>query len=316
VRDLELALALRATGSTAGAASALHITQSAVSRALAQAEERVGARLFERSARGVSPTAAGERLLAGAPTVLTQLAELERAVAAPAALPTRIRLVCECYTAYRWLPSALSALSRRMPGLQVEIAVDHSRQPIRALTRAEIDVALLTTATLPSGSEGKFLERPLLSDEVVFVVAASHPLSRAKAISRDDLCNYPLITSDTPAAEARWFSSSVFGRRKPKLAFLRFPLTEAVMDAARAGMGIAVLSEWMASGYLDSGDLVLRRLATGPLRRPWRIAYRRDVALAAERLAGVLANSAPRLTSYAGRDAERPARASRDSRFA
>jgi len=86
-----------------------------------------------------------------------------------------------------------------------------------------------------------------------------------------------------------------FGRSVPKLTFLRFPLTEAVMDAARAGLGVVVLSEWMASGYLDAGDLVIRRLASDPLRRPWRIAYRREAALAAERLAGVLANSAPRL---------------------
>jgi LysR family transcriptional regulator for metE and metH len=295
VRDLQLALALAEAGSTAGAASALHITQSAVSRALTHAEERVGARLFERGARGVAPTAAGERLLAGAATLLSQLSELERAVAAPALAPTRVRLVCECYTAYRWLPSALSALAVRLPGLQVEIAVDHTAEPVRALERGEIDIALLTTSQLPSGSRGKLLEQPLLSDEVVFVVAASHPLAHRKSLTRADLRGHTLITSNAPPAEARWFLASAFGRRVPKLSFLRFPLTEAVMDAARAGMGVAVLSEWMASGYLDTGELSIRRLAAGPLRRPWRIAYRREAALAAQRLAGILANAAPRL---------------------
>ena len=49
------------------------------------------------------------------------------------------------------------------------------------------------------------------------------------------------------------------------------------MDAARAGMGVAVLSEWMASGYVERGDLVVRRLASRPLRRPWRIAYRDEL---------------------------------------
>jgi LysR family transcriptional regulator for metE and metH len=295
VRDLELALALAAAGSTAGAATALHITQSAVSRALTQAEERVGARLFERSARGVAPTAAGERLLAGAATLLSQLCELERVVAEPEVAPTHVRLVCECYTAYRWLPSALAALARRLPGLEVEIAVDHTRQPVRALERGEIDIALLTTSALPRGARGKLLERPLLSDEVVFVVAASHPLAQKKSLTRADLRAYPLITANAPPAEARWFLARAFGRSVPKLTFLRFPLTEAVMDAARAGMGVAVQSEWMASGYLDAGDLLIRRLATGPLHRPWRIAYRREAASAAERLASVLSSSAPRL---------------------
>src|SRR4051794_11770501 len=95
IRDLELVRALAEAGTTAGAASALHITQSAVSRALGQAEARVGARLFERSARGLVATAPGERLIAGAGPLLAQLAELERAVAAPAVAPTRVRVVCE-----------------------------------------------------------------------------------------------------------------------------------------------------------------------------------------------------------------------------
>lgn len=298
MRDLELVLALSSAGSTAGAASVLHITQSAVSRALAQAEERVGARLFERSARGVMATRAGERLLAGATLLLDQLSELERSLSAPSPRPTRVRLVCECYTAYRWLPSALSALRRRMPDLEVEIAVDHTAEPVPALARGEIDVALLTTAELPSGKAGaKLREQPLLSDEVVFVVAASHPLAREKSITREQLRSHTLITANSPVAEARWFLSNVFGRKQPKLTFLRFPLTEAVIDAARAGMGVAVLSEWMASGYLDAGDLVVRRLPTGPLRRPWRIAFHRDVTVAAERLAAVLSRSAPSLRS-------------------
>jgi LysR family transcriptional regulator for metE and metH len=88
---------------------------------------------------------------------------------------------------------------------------------------------------------------------------------------------------------------SVFGRTRPKLEFLRFPLTEAIVDAARAGMGVAVLSEWIASGYLDGADLVAKRLDSMPLRRPWRIAFRKDAANAARRLGAALQGSAPRV---------------------
>ena len=77
--------------------------------------------------------------------------------------------------------------------------------------------------------------------------------------------------------------------------YSHFPLTEAIIDTARAGMGIAVLSEWMASGYVEQGDLVVRRLSSGPLRRPWRIAYRDELAAVAERLRGALVGVVPRL---------------------
>jgi LysR family transcriptional regulator for metE and metH len=290
VRDLELVLALASLGSTAAAAGALSLTQSAVSRSLTQAEERVGVRLFERSARGVAATAAGQRLIAGAAPMLAQLGELERSVAAGAAEPTRVRLVCECYSAYRWLPSAMAGLHERMPGLEVEVATDHTRAPVAALLSGKVDIALLTTAELPKarGAQAGVVARPLFSDELVFVIGNGHRLAAARALTRDQLRESPLISGNTPPAETRWFLRSVFGRRSPKLQFLRFPLTEAIMDAARAGMGIAVVSEWMASSYVKSGELLVKRLATGPLRRPWRIAYRHAAAATAARLTDAL----------------------------
>src|SRR5262245_51664415 len=102
VRDLQLVLAVASAGSTVKAASALHLTQSAVSRGLLLAERKVGRPLFERTARGLTPTAAGQKLLSGATAVLEQIANLEREVSSPGDQPTRVRLVCECYTAYRW----------------------------------------------------------------------------------------------------------------------------------------------------------------------------------------------------------------------
>lgn len=293
VGDLELVLALSAAGSTASASASLHLTQSAVSRALGQVEARLGVALFERSARGLTPTLAGQRLIEGAPAVLQQLYELEQSAAAPLAEAVQVRLVCECYTAYRWLPSAMAELKQRMPDLDVEVATDHTRDPVAALLRNKIDIALLTTAEVPKAKG--LAEAALFSDEVVFVLGARHPLAKARHLTLEALTSEPLITGKTPPAEARWFAASVFGRRVPKLHFLHFPLTEAIIDAARAGMGIAVLSEWIASGYVASDDLVVKRLATGPLRRPWRIAYRREAKATAERLRGALQSSVPRL---------------------
>jgi len=297
VRDLELVLALGAAGSTAGAAATLHITQSAVSRALSQAEQRLGVLLFERSSRGLVPTVAGECLLAGAPGVLRQLHELERVAAAPAAEPQKVALVCECYTAYRWLPSAIVDLRERWSDLKLEVRSEHSRAPVAALLGGKVDVALLTTGELPKGQGLR--EQPLFTDEVVFVMAPQHPLAALRRITPLQLQSEQLITGTTPAAEARWFMRAVFGRRRPKLSFLYLPLTEAVIDAARAGMGIAVLSEFVAHGYFERGDLVVRRLAKGPLNRPWRIAYRDELSPVAERLKAALLNFAPRVDGSA-----------------
>lgn len=86
----------------------------------------------------------------------------------------------------------------------------------------------------------------------------------------------------------------VFGRERPRLRLERLPLTEAILDVARAGLGIAVLSEWITTPHLGRGDLVVKRLASGPLRRPWRMAWRKEVGDAALRLLAALESTAPR----------------------
>jgi LysR family transcriptional regulator for metE and metH len=289
VRDLRLVLALAAAGSTARAASTLHLTQPAISRALVSLEERIGTALFERVARGLKLTTAGERLLEGAQRLLTELSELERSVRTPAA-EVRLRVVCECYTAYHWLPSVLSTLSS-LPNFDVELAVEHTSAPVEALESGAIDVALLTTAAVPRG----LIERPLFSDEIVFVLSPKHPLASKKALSLADLRDTTLLSTNTPPAEAAWFMRTLFGRAKPKLRFKRLPLTEAILDVARAGLGVAILSEWIAGPHLGRGDLIVKRTASGPLQRPWRLAYRREAEAAALRLCAILQNAPPRI---------------------
>jgi LysR family transcriptional regulator, regulator for metE and metH len=291
VRDLRVALALAAERTTAKAAEVLHITQPAVSRALCSLEDKLGTALFERTSRGLVATAAGERFLAGAGRLVAELCELEHQVRRQTSGPTRVRLVCECYTAYHWLPSALVSMRRSLPDLEVALAVEHTTSPVQAMEANQVDVALLTTAPVP---RARLVERPLFSDEIVFVMAASHPLAARRVLHPADLCEHKLLTSRTPPAENSWFLKQVFGRARPRLTYELFPLTEAIIDVARAGMGIAVLSEWIAGPHLGRGDLVAKRISSGPLRRPWRLAWRPEVEDAAIRLFNALTANAPR----------------------
>ncbi len=296
VRDLEVVLAIAAAGSTVHASASLHLTQSAVSRGLRLAEEKLGLRLFERTSRGLSPTPAGERLIAGARPVLAQLLALEAATETPVPEAVRLRIACECYTAYHWLPATLADLQRTVRSFEVTMVPEHSYTPVAALLAGDLDVALLTTSALPPGRA--LLEVPLFSDELIFLVSSDHPLAGAASLTRRDFTEYPLITSSqTSKPEQTRFFSHVFGRSRPKLASLRFPLTEVIVAAARAGQGIAVLSEWIAAPYLEGRGLARKRLAGKPIERPWRLAFRRESKEAALRLGAALRFAPPRAPS-------------------
>ncbi|MED5620599.1 LysR family transcriptional regulator [Ideonella sp. BN130291] len=298
-RDLRLVLALATARSTAGAATSLHLTQPAVSRALLAAEHKLGVRLFERTPRGLEPTPAGHALLRGAPPLLAELQQLEAQLRAPATPVQPLRLVCECYTAYHWMPSAVRALQAALPGVSLQIALDGTRDPVAALLAGEIDVALISEAPTPRSR--RLVDKPLFADEVVFVMAASHRLAALPALTRADLAGETLLTSRLPTRDMGWFHKPLAARRgEAPLHYQLMPLTEAVIDFARAGMGIGVLSEWVAEPHLRRGDVVARRLARTPLRRPWRLVWRKDVEPAALALWRVLQSAAPRLTSLPG----------------
>jgi LysR family transcriptional regulator, regulator for metE and metH len=78
IRHLKLVAAIAETGSVTRAGNQLHLTQSALSHQLRDAEEQLGARLFERLKGTMTLTAAGERLLKSARTVIEELERAEK----------------------------------------------------------------------------------------------------------------------------------------------------------------------------------------------------------------------------------------------
>src|SRR5262249_11834735 len=156
------------------------------------------------SARGLEPTPAGRTLLDGAPRLLDELHALESRLRGPATPLQRLRLVCECYTAYHWMPSALQGLRASLPGIDLVIALECTQDPVAALQAGEIDVALISEAPTPRSR--RLVDRPLFADEVVFVMAASHRLAARPSLARADLQGVPLYTSRAPTRDMTWFN--------------------------------------------------------------------------------------------------------------
>jgi LysR family transcriptional regulator for metE and metH len=296
-RDLRLVLALATARTTAAAAKALHLTQPAVSRALASLEQRLDVSLFGRTSRGLEPTRAGHTLLANAPRLLQDLNALEAQLRNNAAPQQHLRLVCECSTAYHWMPSVLQTLKGTLADIELTIALECTGDPLGALQAGELDVALITAVPPPrSRSIGV---KPLFSDEIVFILSVSHPLASRASLTRNDLQEETLFVTHAPSHEMPWFPKSVLaGQRGDRaLSFQEVPLTEAVVDFARAGMGIGVLSEWVVEPHLRRREVLARRLASGPILRPWRLVWRKEVEDAALQLFEALEKSQPRLIS-------------------
>lgn len=290
VRDLRVVIALGTVGTTAAAAEVLHLTQSAVSRALSVAEDHAGVSLFTRTPRGLVPTEAGARLIEAAPAILTTLTSLERRLREPAARPRRVRLVAECHMAYPWLAPMVLALRKSAPGMRLEMPLELSSRAGEALAEGRLDAAMLTSPP-PRGLPS----RPLFEDELVFLVSDRHRLAGASSLRPRDLADDVILAPNARNGDA-WFVRQVFGaRRPPPLTVERLPVTEAIVELARAGLGIAVLSEWVAKAHVQAPDAGLRvlRLAKGPLKRKWRLAHQPELASLAPHLADAILGARP-----------------------
>src|SRR6202048_5186202 len=154
--DLELLRSFVSVVDSGGftrAGERVHRTQSTVSQQIKRLEEDVGQPLLNRTAKDVTPTEAGERLLSYARRLLS-LAEEARDVVTRPGHEGAVRLgVPEDFAAYR-LAKLLAEFSRSRPGLRLDVRADQSMYLRRDLERGELDLALLKRGAGDKGGVG------------------------------------------------------------------------------------------------------------------------------------------------------------------
>jgi DNA-binding transcriptional LysR family regulator len=146
VVGMRIVLEVARRGSFSAAAIALGYTQSAVSRQVAAMEEAAGTALFDREARGVRASLAGEVVIRRSARALE---EIDGAHLELAGLRDRLagRLIVGAYptAAAVLVPRAIARLVRRHPGLEVELQEASSPLQLRRLRAGRIEVALVAT---------------------------------------------------------------------------------------------------------------------------------------------------------------------------
>jgi DNA-binding transcriptional LysR family regulator len=183
-------------GGIGRAAQRLHLSQPVVSRRLKALEELVGSPLLERSPRGVSMTADGERLYAHARRVVAELDELNGLLDRMHATGETVHLAISHTAAEFVMPRAL-VLMRRQTRAAVEVVIANSRVVKHMIANGTADVgvaACLAGETVP----GVALV-PLMDDEVVVAAPLGHPWARRSSITPAEMLSTPLVLRDPDA---------------------------------------------------------------------------------------------------------------------
>lgn len=241
LRHLRLLVAIDDAGRLTRAARLLHVTQPALSKALAEIERSIGSALFERTPKGLTPTPAGSTLLRAARAAL---AELERAgveLQRPADAGARMLLVGAMPTAgWTLLSEAVARLRTAYPEATLRVSDGPTGILLPQLVAGRLDLVLgaRLRPALPEGIESV----PLYEDSMRLVVAPRHPLVRSRTIKWDRLALVPWVLYPTGHPTRIAFDRAVQRNGwKPPTTFVEALSSDTVVAMAESLNAIALI---------------------------------------------------------------------------
>jgi LysR family transcriptional regulator for metE and metH len=273
VRHLSLVSEIASTGSVTRAAERLHLTQSALSHQLRDIESRLGIQLFLRLGKKMVLTPPGERVLGAARKVLDEVRRAEEDLKLMSQNGKGVlRLCTQCNTGYHWLPPLLQSFHRKFPGVDVQIMVNATDRPIDALLDGQIDLAVVTSDV----DDKRLATESLFDDELVAVVAPTHPFARRPHIQPEDFAEEHLIIYSADPDDSYTFTRILRPANVSPARVSQVPLTEAILELVKAGLGVSVMARWAIEPAIKAGAVKAVRIGKRGVFRSWTAVTLRD----------------------------------------
>ena len=262
MRHLRLLVAIDDAGRLTRAAQMLHITQPALSKALAEMEQSLGKPLFERLPQGLQPTPAGTILIRAARATLGELERASQELHRPATVSRRMLHVGS-------LPSGVgailaSAFARFRAALEAEGQADtvtfnvvdgQTPSLLALLVAGRLDLVLGSTGPRELPEEVEAI--PLYEDRMRLVVPTGHPLARKRKAAWTQACQHPWVLQPTGHPTRIAFERSL--RR------LGYAMPPVVFEALPSDSGVTMILSLGAVGLLP-GRLTQTLVAQGGLK--------------------------------------------------
>lgn len=259
-RHLQSFLALAEEGHVGRAAARLGIEQSPLSRRLQALEQSVGARLFDRTPRGITLTPAGREFRAGILPLLRQLEDSrQRALATSRGESGRLSIGCVVAAAYDgFLPDSLQAFVKDRPKVTISVSVMGSTESFGALRDGIVDVAL--THSPPPPAEG-FKHLVLTDDPFAVALPANAAIAQAnRALRLAELADMSWIMLPRSASAA--FHDSFVGACEASgfTPRIRYETASAAVALSLVSAGLGALLKSSKQARMAPAGVVFRAL--------------------------------------------------------
>lgn len=255
--SLRYIMAVAQSGSIRGAATILNIAQSAISRQILNIEENLGVILFERHARGVSPTPAGEVFLRFARDTRGLEERVRSEINALSGIRRgMVRIWAIDSVSQGVLPRAIASFAENNPGIRFEVTVASTEEIVSAIQDLRADIGIAFQPRLPAGVRTSLR----LRFPVHALMSAKHPLASTKDLSLVETLDYPIALTMPGAGSRILIDATASAAGAVLLPRFESNSVRLLIQFASKMPGITFLSRLCAFSDLKSTELVAIRL--------------------------------------------------------
>lgn len=261
IRHMRILLAIVGSGSMARASGQLHLSQPALSLAVKELEGYYGVRLFDRLGRGLRPTQEGQRMADYAQRIVDLFDGMETSLRNSGAQGS-VRAGASITVGNCLMPGWARQFEQGYPHARLKVRVDDSQALMVAVAGGELDLAVMEGVV----SDPALVSRQVLSDELIPVCAPAHPLADA-ACTLEQFAGQDMLTREIGSA-VRSLLEGAFLRAglSPRIKWQSVS-TQALVQAAAQGLGVALLPRLLAQPHLDAGTVKPLRVQGLDLKR-------------------------------------------------
>lgn len=255
-------------GSLLGAARVLHTSQPTLGRHIAELESQMGVVLFERTGRGLVPTATALQLAESARAMEAGALQMARRLSgAQRQVTGSVRLTASVPVAVYLLPPLLARMRQELPDIQVELV---SSNQVSNLLRREADIAV----RMVRPAQATLVAKKIGNVDIGAYAHRSY-LARKNPIRQPaDLLEHTLIGSDTDTAILQGFAAMGYPVSRDAFA-LRTDDFIVQWQAVCAGLGVGFAASYMARSVPDVVRVLPTQLTTPEL--PMWLAVHREI---------------------------------------
>ena len=247
IRQLEIFTAIYQEGTITGAARRIGLSQAATSQSLAELENQLQRRLFDRKGRRIAGNAAGRELLPAAIQVLDRVRDIE---AGAGRRTLDARLFASLTVANYMLPALIARFVKHHPEARFHVAVGNTDHVVRSVQQFESDAGWIEGYSRHPDLEAF----PWREDRLTIIAAPGHRLAGRRATA-SALADSRWVLREKGSGTRAVFEEAIKGRFRLQHVPVELGGIGAVKRAVMAGAGLGCLSLSAVEPELGTGQL-------------------------------------------------------------